>query len=60
MNLELPEFGTRSVFLVLYDAEHPDSFFTCAHLRNINTREAKATFDAEGVKVRNFPASVNQ
>ena len=50
LDLELPELdGTRSLFVAIYDAEHPDSFLACARLRNIETKVARAAFTHQGV-----------
>jgi len=36
VNLELPELdGHRSLYLVLFDEDHPDTFLACAKIRPI-------------------------
>ncbi len=50
LNLELPELeGTRSLFLVLYDPDHPDSFLSCAKVREIKTKVSRAKFSDQGI-----------
>jgi Cu/Zn superoxide dismutase len=50
-NLPLPELGhgRRSLYLVIYDDENPQDFLACARVRDIQPKEAKATFSAEGI-----------
>ena len=50
LNLELPELdGPRSLFVVVYDADHPDSFLGCAKIADIEPRNAKANFMHDGI-----------
>eukprot|EP00094_Tigriopus_californicus_P005910 TCALIF_05695-PA protein Name:"Similar to sodE Superoxide dismutase [Cu-Zn] 5 (Dictyostelium discoideum)" AED:0.01 eAED:0.01 QI:0/-1/0/1/-1/1/1/0/1143 len=51
VDITLPELdGSQALFLVLFDADHQDSFFTCAKLRGIPVRHARAGFMEDGIK----------
>jgi Cu/Zn superoxide dismutase len=51
VDLELPELdGHRSLYLVLFDEEHPESFLACAKIRQVKRKVARASFSHEGVK----------
>lgn len=52
LNLELPELEgrARSLFLVLYDEEHPETYLACSKIRDIKPRVAKAEFGHEGMQ----------
>ena len=51
VDLELPELdGHRSLYLVLFDEDHPETFLACAKIRNVRRKHARAAFSYEGVK----------
>ena len=51
LHLELPELeGRRSLFVVVYDEDHEDSFLACARIRDIKPRVGKATFMHDGIE----------
>ena len=49
-SLQLPDLGSsRSIYLTLFDTEHPDSFLACAQIRQLRPKTAKATFGHDGI-----------
>ena len=50
LNLKGDVSGPRSLFLVLYDNEHEDSFLSCTKIREIKPKVAKARISYHGVK----------
>ena len=49
-SLSLPNLrGSRMLYLVLYDADHTDSFLACAQINMIKPKVAKVTFMNDGV-----------
>lgn len=50
LNLEMPELsGPRTLFLVVFNKDHPESYFACSKIREIKTKNAKAIFSHEGI-----------
>lgn len=48
--LSLPELrGSRSLYLTLFDVDHPDSFLACAQIRVLEAKIATARFRHNGV-----------
>jgi len=48
--MSLPELGgSRSLYLTLYDADHPDSYLACAQILEIKPKVAKAQFMHDGI-----------
>ena len=49
-SLQLPDLGSsRSIYLTLFDTEHPDSFLACAQIRLLRPKTAKAIFGHDGI-----------
>ena len=49
-SLHLPDLGSsRSIYLTLFDTEHPDSFLACAEIRQLRPKRAKAIFRHQGI-----------
>ena len=48
--LQLPDLGSsRSIYLTLFDTDHPDSFLACAEIRQLRTKIGKAIFRHDGI-----------
>lgn len=47
-SLVLPK-GSRSLYLALFDADHPDSFYACAELHELTPRVGNAKFLHDGI-----------
>jgi len=51
VDLELPELdGHRSVYLVLFEQDSNENFLSCAKIRTIQRKVARASFSHEGVR----------
>ena len=50
-SMTLPDLkGSRSLYLTLYDAEHPDSFLACAKIHEIKPKTGVARFEHDGIR----------
>ena len=50
-SMSLPDLeGSRSLYLTLYDAEHPDSFLACAKINEIKPKLGVAKFGHDGIR----------
>ena len=50
-SMSLPDLqGSRSLYLTLYDAEHPDSFLACAKINEIKSKRGVAKFEHDGIR----------
>ena len=50
-SMSLPDLeGSRSLYLTLYDAEHPDSFLACAKINEIKPKHGVAKFGHDGIR----------
>ena len=50
-SMSMPDLrGSRSLYLVLFDADHPDSFLACAKIHEITAKTARAKFEHDGIR----------
>ena len=50
-SMSLPDLkGSRSLYLTLYDADHPDSFLSCAQIQEISPKTGVARFEHDGIR----------
>ena len=51
-SLSLPDDldgSSRSLYLALFDKDHPDSFYACAQIHNLSPRTGRALFRQDGI-----------